>query len=64
MPDAVIVSAARSPIGRAHKGSLTAMRADDLAAQVEPARIEAALGEVIAAVEQAARRGAPAPVSA
>jgi acetyl-CoA C-acetyltransferase len=30
--EAVIVSAVRSPIGRAHKGSLTGMRADDLAA--------------------------------
>jgi acetyl-CoA C-acetyltransferase len=29
--DAVIVAAARSPIGRANKGSLAAMRADDLA---------------------------------
>ena len=32
MPEAVIVAAARSPIGRAYKGSLTGMRADDLAA--------------------------------
>ena len=34
MTEAVIVAAARSPIGRAHKGSLTGMRADDLAAVV------------------------------
>ena len=34
MPEAVIVSAVRSPIGRAHKGSLKDLRADDLAAQV------------------------------
>ncbi|MDG6106376.1 acetyl-CoA C-acetyltransferase [Dactylosporangium aurantiacum] len=34
MPEAVIVSAVRSPIGRAHKGSLTGVRADDLAAQI------------------------------
>ncbi|MEV6930656.1 acetyl-CoA C-acetyltransferase [Dactylosporangium sp. NPDC051485] len=32
--DAVIVAAARSPIGRANKGSLTGVRADDLAAQI------------------------------
>ncbi|WP_433606944.1 acetyl-CoA C-acetyltransferase [Dactylosporangium sp. CA-139114] len=32
--DAVIVSAARSPIGRAYKGSLAGVRADDLAAQI------------------------------
>ena len=30
MPEAVIVSTARSPIGRAYKGSLKDMRADDL----------------------------------
>ena len=33
-PQAVIVSAARTPIGRAAKGSLTTMRPDDLAAGV------------------------------
>ena len=32
MPDAVIVSAARTPIGRAAKGSLVDARPDDLAA--------------------------------
>jgi acetyl-CoA C-acetyltransferase len=42
MPDAVIVAAARTPIGRAHKGSLTTMRPDDLAAQV----VGAALAQV------------------
>jgi len=31
MPEAVIVATARSPIGRAYKGSLTEVRADDLA---------------------------------
>jgi acetyl-CoA C-acetyltransferase len=40
--EAVIVSAARSPIGRAFKGSLKEMRADDLAAQM----VRAALGNV------------------
>jgi acetyl-CoA C-acetyltransferase len=34
MPEAVIVAASRSPIGRARKGSLTGMRPDDLAAQL------------------------------
>ena len=32
MPEAVIVATARSPIGRAGKGSLVTMRPDDLAA--------------------------------
>ncbi|MEP6660583.1 MAG: acetyl-CoA C-acetyltransferase [Acidimicrobiales bacterium] len=34
MPEAVIVATARSPIGRAFKGSLTTMRPDDLTAQM------------------------------
>lgn len=34
MPEAVIVAATRSPIGRARKGSLVDVRPDDLAAQV------------------------------
>ena len=34
MPEAVIVAAARSPIGRAHKGTLRDIRPDDLAVQV------------------------------
>jgi acetyl-CoA C-acetyltransferase len=34
MPEAVIVATARSPIGRAMKGSLVDIRADDLAAQI------------------------------
>src|SRR6187431_853523 len=34
MPEAVIVAAARSPIGRAHKGSLTQVRPDDLTATI------------------------------
>jgi acetyl-CoA C-acetyltransferase len=42
MPEAVIVSAARSPIGRAGKGSLKDVRPDDLAAQM----IKAALDKV------------------
>ncbi|MEU8221340.1 acetyl-CoA C-acetyltransferase [Kribbella sp. NPDC048915] len=42
MPEAVIVSTARSPIGRAYKGSLTTIRPDDLAVQM----IKAAVGKV------------------
>ncbi|MFI9262443.1 acetyl-CoA C-acetyltransferase [Streptomyces sioyaensis] len=42
MPEAVIVSAARSPIGRAFKGSLKDVRPDDLTAQI----IETALAKV------------------
>jgi acetyl-CoA C-acetyltransferase len=42
MPEAVIVAAARSPIGRAFKGSLTSIRPDDLAAQM----VTAALAQV------------------
>jgi acetyl-CoA C-acetyltransferase len=42
MPEAVIVAAARSPIGRAFKGSLVGMRADDLAT----AMVRAALAQV------------------
>src|SRR5690348_4315698 len=40
--DAVIVAAARSPIWRAVKGSLTSLRPDDLAAQI----VKAALDQV------------------
>jgi acetyl-CoA C-acetyltransferase len=39
MPEAVIVAAARSPIGRAHKGSLTSVRADDLVADLAGAAL-------------------------
>ena len=42
MPDAVVVATARSPIGRAFKGSLTSIRPDDLTAQI----ITAALAKV------------------
>jgi acetyl-CoA C-acetyltransferase len=42
MPEAVIVAAARSPIGRAGKGSLVDMRPDDLAARM----VSAALAKV------------------
>ena len=40
MPEAVIVAAARSPIGRAQKGSLATMRGDDLTAQIVRAALE------------------------
>jgi acetyl-CoA C-acetyltransferase len=42
MPEAVIVSAARSPIGRANKGSLKDLRPDDLSATI----IQAALDKI------------------
>lgn len=42
MPEAVIVAAARSPIGRAVKGSLRDLRPDDLGAQI----VNAALAQV------------------
>ncbi len=42
MPEAVIVSTARSPIGRAHKGSLTTIRPDDLAVQMIKAAVDKA----------------------
>src|SRR3954451_1822779 len=42
MPEAVIVATARSPIGRAGKGSLTSIRPDDLATQM----VSAALAKV------------------
>jgi acetyl-CoA C-acetyltransferase len=42
MPEAVVVATARSPIGRAFKGSLTSVRADDLTV----AMISAALAKV------------------
>ena len=41
--EAVVVAAARTPIGRAGKGSLVSMRGDDLATLA----VEAALAQVI-----------------
>ncbi|HEY3955515.1 MAG TPA: acetyl-CoA C-acetyltransferase [Streptosporangiaceae bacterium] len=40
MPEAVIVATARSPIGRAGKGSLVSMRPDDLAARMVRAALD------------------------
>src|SRR5882757_5847822 len=42
MPEAVIVAAARAPIGRAFKGSLASIRTDDLTVQL----VKAALAQV------------------
>ncbi len=42
MPEAVVVATARSPIGRAFKGSMVSIRPDDLAAQI----VKAALAKV------------------
>ncbi|MEV7009191.1 acetyl-CoA C-acetyltransferase [Streptosporangium sp. NPDC051022] len=42
MPEAVIVATARSPIGRARKGSLATMRPDDLTVQM----VDAALAKI------------------
>src|ERR1700759_3036246 len=42
MPEAVVVATARSPIGRAFKGSMTTIRPDDLTAQM----VAAALAKV------------------
>src|SRR5687768_12352033 len=42
MTEAVIVATARSPIGRANKGSLTSMRPDDMSAQILKALMEKA----------------------
>src|ERR1035438_9238899 len=42
MPEAVIVATARSPIGRAFKGSLTSIRPDELLTQI----VSAALAKV------------------
>ena len=55
MPEAVIVSAARSPIGRANKGSLKDFRPDDLAAQI----IQAALDKIPALDPHDRRRPLP-----
>ena len=55
MPDAVIVATARSPIGRANKGSLVDVRPDDLAATI----VRAALAKVPAARPDGGRRCDP-----
>ena len=40
MPEAVIVATARSPIGRAHKGSLASIRPDELSTQIVTALLD------------------------
>ena len=40
MPEAVIVATARSPIGRAGKGSLVSIRPDDLSTQIVTALLD------------------------
>ncbi len=52
MSEAVIVATARTPVGRAFKGSLTGVRPDDMAAFA----IEAALAKVPAARPHRDRR--------
>lgn len=42
MPEAVIVAVGRTPIGRAHKGSMTGLRSDDLSATI----VQAVMGQV------------------
>ncbi len=51
MTEAVIVSAVRSPIGRAHKGSLKDMRPDDMAVQIVQAALDAVPGLDPATIE-------------
>jgi acetyl-CoA acyltransferase len=51
MREAVIVSTARTAVGRAHKGSLRTVRPDDMAATVVKAAIERASGLDAAEVE-------------
>lgn len=51
MPEAYIVSAVRSPIGRAYKGSLKDLRADDLAASTVQAALDSVPGLDPARVE-------------
>ncbi len=56
MPEAVIVATARSPIGRAAKGSLRDLRPDDLAATI----VQAALlgpGRLVVHRSRAHRQG-------
>ena len=52
MPEAVIVATARTPIGRANKGSLIECRPDDLSSLI----IDAVLAQGAAARSRAGRR--------
>ena len=51
MPEAVIVATARSPIGRANKGSLRDLRPDDLAARASDLATEIASAPASASLE-------------
>ncbi len=51
MPEAVVVSAVRTPIGRAGKGALRNVRADDLAAVAVRAAVERAKNLDLASIE-------------
>ncbi len=51
MPEAVIVSAVRTPIGRAGKGALKSVRGDDLGAVAVRAAVERAKGLDPATIE-------------
>jgi acetyl-CoA acetyltransferase family protein len=51
MPEAVVVSAVRTPIGRAGKGALRSVRADDLAAVAVRAAVERAKNLDLASIE-------------
>ena len=53
MPEAVIVSAARSPIGRAVKGSLAGLRPDDLTTQIVRAALDKTLAGAALAKDRA-----------
>jgi len=57
MPEAVIVSTARSPIGRANKGSLVDMRPDDLAAQMVKAALDKVPGLDPSDIDDLIRKG-------
>src|SRR5436305_4093777 len=51
MPEAVVVSAVRTPIGRAGKGVLKSVRADDLAAVAVRGAVERATNLDLAVIE-------------
>ncbi len=51
MPEAVVISAVRTPIGRAGKGALKTVRADDLAAVAVRAAVERAKNLDLAVIE-------------
>ena len=64
MPEAVIVDAVRTPIGRAFKGSLAQLRPDEMGAFVLDALLERNPGVDPALIEDVVLRRRPAPGSA